>query len=226
MLLNKLFIPKTRAYELILSRLASLNLIVRVDEWSIIYQWGHLISLVHDLKVTIPVYWRDFHLFVMHWDIRHVGFKIIDKLLWIDVYDTNFANVQCNAIALPDLVLHKTILLIMMHDRDFSLASNKLCRLIQENLLKLHAALIRTPFLLSHGDINWHTFALLQEWFSHSWFFRLNLSRLVRVLSRRQKVRLLRLYALLHNSYKNERLSAYIFIYFLSNFYLILFLRL
>ena len=32
MLLNKLFIPKTRAYELILSRLASPNLIVRVDE--------------------------------------------------------------------------------------------------------------------------------------------------------------------------------------------------
>ena len=32
MLLNKLFIPKTRAYELIFSRFASLNLIIRVDE--------------------------------------------------------------------------------------------------------------------------------------------------------------------------------------------------
>ena len=32
MLLNKLFIPKTRANELIFTRLASLNLVIRVDK--------------------------------------------------------------------------------------------------------------------------------------------------------------------------------------------------
>ena len=79
---------------------------------------------MHDLKVTVPVYWCDFHFFVMQWDICHVSFKIIDKLLWVDINDANFANVQCNTIAFPDLVLHKTILLIMMHDRYLPLASN------------------------------------------------------------------------------------------------------
>ena len=36
MLLNKLFIPKTWAYELVFSGLASFDLVVRVDERSII----------------------------------------------------------------------------------------------------------------------------------------------------------------------------------------------
>ena len=130
MLLDKLFIAKTRAYELIFSRLASLNLVVRVDERSIIYAQGHLISLMHNLKVTIPINRSNFHLFFMQGRSCHVCLKIIDKLLRIDVNDANFANVQCNSIAFPNLMLHKTILLIMVHDRDFSLASNQLCCLI------------------------------------------------------------------------------------------------
>ena len=111
----------------------------------------------------------------MHWDICHVSFKIIDKLLRVDVNDANFANVQSNSVAFPDLVLHETILLIMMHYRDFSLTSNQLCCLIQENLLELHSALICTSLLLSYSDLNRHTFALLQEWFRHPLFFLLNL---------------------------------------------------
>ena len=85
---------------------------------------------MHDLKVTIPIDWSNFHLFVMQGSSCHVCLKIIDKLLRIDVNDANFAYVQCNPIALPNLMLHKTVLLIMVHDRDFSLASNQLCCLI------------------------------------------------------------------------------------------------
>ena len=124
MLLNKLFIPKTRAYELIFSRLASLDLIIRVDERSIIYQWGHLISLVHDLKVTVPVYWCDLHFFVMQRNSCHIFLKIIDKLLGVNIHDANFANVQCNSVAFPYLVLDKTVLFIVMHYRNFSFASD------------------------------------------------------------------------------------------------------
>ena len=79
---------------------------------------------MHDLKVTVPVYWCDFHFFVMQWDICHVSFKIIDKLLRIDIHNTNLANVQCNSVAFPDLMLHKTVLLIMVHYWYFSLTSN------------------------------------------------------------------------------------------------------
>ena len=79
---------------------------------------------MYNLKVPIPVYGFDFHFFVMHWNIHHFCLKIIDKLLRVDINDANFANVQRNTIAFPDLVLNKTIFLIMMHDWYFSLASN------------------------------------------------------------------------------------------------------
>ena len=124
MLLYKLFIPESRAYELVFSGLAPFDLVVRVDERSIINANGHLISLVHNLKITVPVYGCDFHFFFMQRHSCHICLKIIDKLLRKDVQDANFANVKCNSVAFPDLMLHKTVLLIMVHYWYFSLTSN------------------------------------------------------------------------------------------------------
>ena len=67
MLLSKVFVPQTRTYELVLTWLTTLYLVVSVDERSVFEHQRHLIALMHNLKVAILIYGRDPNLSALMW---------------------------------------------------------------------------------------------------------------------------------------------------------------
>ena len=81
-------------------------MIVRVEEAAIVDHERHLVSLMHDLEIAIPVYWRDLHFLIVLRQYFPLVLEVIDKLLWCHILDFHLTNVEGMAIVLPPLVLH------------------------------------------------------------------------------------------------------------------------
>ena len=75
-----------------------------------------------DLKITVPVYWRNPYILVIGWKDLHLMLEILDKLLRHHVFYFYFTYVESCAITLPHLVLNKVVLLVGKHNWNFSLS--------------------------------------------------------------------------------------------------------
>ena len=67
MLFSKAFIPQTRTYELVLTWLTALNLVVSVDKRPVFEHQRHLVLLVYNLKVAVLIDGRNPDLSALMW---------------------------------------------------------------------------------------------------------------------------------------------------------------
>lgn len=132
MLLRKILVAHARHNKLILTRLAPIYVIVGVKEGAIIDHERHFESLVHDLKVAVPVHQPVLHFLVVLGQDLHLVLEVLDELLRHYVLHLHLTNVQRSAISLPHLMLHQVIFLVSQHDRYLSLSRQKLGRLVQQ----------------------------------------------------------------------------------------------
>lgn len=106
MLLCKFFIADSRDNELILARLAPINMIVSVEKGPIADHQRHLVPLVHNLKVAICVDLGDLNFLVISRQNLHLVLEEGNELVWHDVLHLDFTDIESSAIAFPHLVMH------------------------------------------------------------------------------------------------------------------------
>lgn len=126
MLFCEPLIANARYNELVFPRLAAIDVIVSVKKASIVDHKGHLVALVHDLVVTVPVNGLDLYFLVVGGQNDHLVTEIVDKLVWHHVLHLHFANVQSRPISLPHLVLHKIVFVVSGDNGNVSLAGQKM----------------------------------------------------------------------------------------------------
>ena len=132
MLLCEPLIANARYNELIFAGLAAIDMVVSVKKAPIGYHKWHLVALVDDLVVTVPVNRLDLYFLVVGGQNDHLVAEVVDKLVWHYILYLDFTNVQSCPIALPHLVLDKIVFVVSSDNGNVSLAGEKMESLLQK----------------------------------------------------------------------------------------------
>ena len=112
MLRSEFFVSSSANNELIFAWLAPIYVIIGVEKRPIANHNGHLVALMHDLKVSIHVKRCNLDLLVILRQDVHLMPEVVDELLWEDVLNLDFTDVQRSSVSFPHLVMHKMVLFI------------------------------------------------------------------------------------------------------------------
>jgi len=137
------FVAHTRHDELVLARLAPVDVVALVEEGAVVYHKRHLKSLVQDLEVAILIDGLNLDFLVKLGQNVLLVAEELNKLVGHDVLDLDLADVERCAVSLPNHVVDHVRVVIRRYDWDLALARQQAHRLVEQLLLDHHAPVVR-----------------------------------------------------------------------------------
>lgn len=101
MLLDELLVADARDNELVLSWLAPVDVVIRVEKRAVADHDRHLEALVHNLEIAVVVDRRDFNFTVVLRQHFHVILKVVNELVGQHILHLHLNDAKCLAIAVP-----------------------------------------------------------------------------------------------------------------------------